>query len=123
RSDQLLDRSGFRRVRPDRPAVWNLSRRAGGQAGPDRSHPLRIIETMTSKFIAVLIICALSAPAQDKNFFPKPSYFRETFSAPNSHIELRPPARLADFVVDGKLELSLRAFVELVMANNTDVAI
>ena len=34
-----------------------------------------------------------------------------------------PPVRLADFVVDGKLELSLRSYIELVMANNTDVAI
>ena len=40
-----------------------------------------------------------------------------------THVELQPPARLADFVQDGKLELSLRAYLELVMANNTDIAI
>src|SRR4029077_15345767 len=28
-----------------------------------------------------------------------------------------------DFVEDGKLELSLRSYIELVMANNTDVAV
>lgn len=59
--------------------------------------------------------------------FPKPSYFRETFSRPITKVELKPPARLADFVIedkDGKkLELSLRSYLELVMANNTDIAV
>ena len=31
--------------------------------------------------------------------------------------------RLPDYVVGGKLELSLRSYLELVMANNTDIAI
>jgi outer membrane protein TolC len=61
--------------------------------------------------------------AQDQNFFPKPGYFRETLVSPNMHVELKPPTRLADFVEDGKLELSLRSYIELVMANNTDVAV
>jgi outer membrane protein len=55
--------------------------------------------------------------------FPKPSYFRETFSKPISKVELQAPARLSDFVVDGKVELSLRSYLELVMANNTDIQI
>ena len=55
--------------------------------------------------------------------FPKPSYFRETFQKAQTKVELRDPVKLKDFVVDGKLELSLRHFLELVMANNTDVAI
>src|SRR5436190_610196 len=79
--------------------------------------------SMFSRFIAILLVFVLTAAAQDKNFFPKPSYFRETFATPNSKIEMLPPVRLSDFVVDGKLELSLRSYIELVMANNTDVAI
>jgi len=55
--------------------------------------------------------------------FPKPSYFRETFQKTRTKVELRDPVRLKDFVADGKLELSLRHFLELVMANNTDVQI
>ena len=78
---------------------------------------------MLSKFIAVILICALTAFAQDQNFFPKPGYFRETLITPDRHIELKPPTRLADFVVDGKIELSLRSYIELVMANNTSVAV
>jgi outer membrane protein TolC len=38
-------------------------------------------------------------------------------------VELQSPTRLEDYVVDGKLELSLRSYLELVMANNTDIAI
>jgi outer membrane protein TolC len=55
--------------------------------------------------------------------FPKPSYFRETFARPVTKVELQSPARLPDYVVGGKLELSLRGYLELVMANNTDIAI
>ena len=59
----------------------------------------------------------------DTPFFPKPAYFRETFVNPSPRVDLRPPVRIGDFVVDGKLELSLRSYLELVMANNTDVNI
>src|ERR1700690_2494591 len=55
--------------------------------------------------------------------FPKPSYFRETFARPITKVELKSPVRLPDYVVGGKLELSLRSYLELVMANNTDIAI
>ena len=38
-------------------------------------------------------------------------------------VELQPPVRLSDFVASGKLELSLRQYLELVMANNTEIQI
>src|SRR5947209_17659853 len=53
--------------------------------------------------------------------FPKPDYFRETFNKTQPKVELIPPARLKDFVVGDKMELSLKNFLELVMANNTDI--
>ena len=55
--------------------------------------------------------------------FPRPAYFRKAFSNPTGHVELLPPVKLADYAVDGKLELSLRSFLDLVMANNTDISI
>lgn len=55
--------------------------------------------------------------------FPKPSYFRQTFARPVTKVELQAPVRLQDYVVGGKLELSLHSYLELVMANNTDIAI
>jgi outer membrane protein len=78
---------------------------------------------MLSRLLTALLIHSLILSAQDQNFFPKPGYFRETLVSPNMHVELRPPTRLADFVEDGKLELSLRSYIELVMANNTDIAV
>jgi outer membrane protein TolC len=53
--------------------------------------------------------------------FPKPAYFRETFQKTQTKVELKDPVRLKDFVVGGKLELSLKHFLELAMANNTDI--
>lgn len=55
--------------------------------------------------------------------FPTTDYFRQHFGSPVERTELRPPIRLQDFVADGKLELSLRSYLELVMANNTDIEI
>ncbi|MDQ2901199.1 MAG: TolC family protein [Acidobacteriota bacterium] len=80
---------------------------------------------MKNVFI-LIALCALAASAQI-NSFPKPNYFRETFAKPVMHVELRPPVRLADYVVAGKdgkkLELSLHSYLDLVMANNTDISV
>ncbi|MDP3000404.1 MAG: TolC family protein [Bryobacterales bacterium] len=66
---------------------------------------------------------AASLFAQTEPFFPQPSYFRNHFSTPSPHVSLRPPVRLQDFVADNTLELSLRAYLELVLLNNTDIEI
>ena len=72
-------------------------------------------------FIAGLLFTA--AAFGQLTSFPKPSYFRQTFARPVTKVELKPPVHLQDYVAEGKLELSLRSYLELVMANNTDVAI
>jgi outer membrane protein TolC len=81
---------------------------------------------MRSRILPVGILCtsllAVAAFGQLASF-PKPSYFRETFARPITKVELRSPSRLDEYVLDGKLELSLRSYLELVMANNTDIAI
>jgi len=66
------------------------------------------------------ILLTASAFAQLSSF-PKPSYFRETFKQTSTKVELQPPVRLKDFVKDGKLELSLKDYLALVMANNTNI--
>src|SRR5947209_19717826 len=68
------------------------------------------------------ILLATGAFAQLSSF-PKPSYFRETFSKTETKVELKNPVRLEDFVQSDKLELSLKSYLELVMANNTDIQI
>jgi outer membrane protein len=77
---------------------------------------------MRSRIIATALLLASSALAQMASF-PRPNYFRETFSSQTPRVELAPPVRLDDFVVGDRLELSLRSYLELVMANNTDIAI
>ena len=64
------------------------------------------------------ILVAAGAFAQLSSF-PKPSYFRETFQSTQTKVELKDPVKLKDFVAGGKLELSLKDYLTLVMANNT----
>lgn len=66
------------------------------------------------------ILLAAGAFAQMSSF-PKPSYFRETFNKTQPKVELKDPVRLKDFVVGGNLELSLKNYLALVVANNTDI--
>ena len=77
--------------------------------------------TITGIVIAGTVL-ASGALAQLTSF-PKPSYFRETFSRSTAKVELQDPVRLKDFVVGDKLELSLKNYLALVMANNTDIQI
>src|SRR6266487_2559123 len=51
------------------------------------------------------------------------NYFKSVFTPPQTNIEMKPPVHLADYVVDGKIELSMRSYLDLVMSNNTDIAI
>lgn len=76
----------------------------------------------TIRTLATGILLAAGAFAQT-SYFPKPNYFRETFNNVSTKIELQPPVRLRDFVKNGKLELSLRDYLGLVMANNTGIQI
>jgi outer membrane protein TolC len=85
--------------------------------------------------IALIVIFALSLPAQQQqNFvstvnpdsaptFPSRAFIRQSFGRELPRVEIKAPVRLGDFVVDGKLELSLQRYLELVMANNPDIQI
>src|ERR1700742_3454252 len=78
-------------------------------------------DSMLPRFLTGILL-ATCASAQLTSF-PKPSYFRQVFRQPNTHIDLRDPVRLKDFVADGKIRLSLKDYLELVMANNTDIQV
>ncbi len=71
----------------------------------------------------ILILTLVPCLAAQSVLFPSASYFRQQWAKPPLQVELQPPIRLEDYVAGGKLELSLRSYIELVMANNTDVAI
>jgi outer membrane protein TolC len=77
---------------------------------------------MFSRSFITGIIVASGAFAQLTSF-PKPDYFRETFQKTKTSVELKDPVKLEDYVHGDKLELSLKDYLALVMANNTDIAI
>ena len=85
---------------------------------------MRLLIHLTALFI--LFSPAVTSQQTDllpAPWFPSASYFRWSFTPETPRAQLQPPIRLGDFVVDGKLELSLRAYLELVLANNTDIQI
>jgi outer membrane protein TolC len=51
------------------------------------------------------------------------AWFRKAFFYDSVHITLREPTYLRDFVAEGKLNLSLKNYLDLVMANNTGIEI
>ena len=55
--------------------------------------------------------------------FPDAAFFRQSFSRELPRVEINPPVRLSDFAVGDHLELSLRSYIELVLANNTDIQV
>jgi outer membrane protein TolC len=71
----------------------------------------------------ILAALAVSKLAAQAPVFPSMQYFRQQWTRPPLDVELNPPLRLEDYVASGKLELSLRSYIELVIANNTDVAL
>lgn len=84
-----------------------------------------------AKFFLLLTMTGLLSAQPRVETFPTKPYFRQVFQKPRTEVELLPPVQLAEKILetmaDGKpvkqLELNLRSYLELVMANNTDVAI
>ena len=75
---------------------------------------------MLVRLVCLTAVAALLAVAQFATF-PDGGYFREQWQAPPLDIEIDSVGRLEDFYFDGKIELSLRSYIELVMANNPDI--
>jgi outer membrane protein TolC len=87
------------------------------------------------RLVAVLLTGAMLAPAQVRTemnpplaeysapWFGSPTYWKKTFTTPDTRVMLQPPVKLRDYVLDGKLRLSLRAYLDLVVANNTDIGV
>lgn len=88
------------------------------------------------RLIAALLCLTTIAPAQvrsnlvsasDNDFsapwFGSGSYWKKNFGSIDTRVVLEPPVRLGEYVVDGKLTLSLKAYLDLVLANNTNIGI
>jgi outer membrane protein TolC len=55
--------------------------------------------------------------------FPSPDYFQQFFRYPHVPTQLRGPQALDEYIVDGKLRLSLQDSIRLMLLNSTDVRI
>jgi outer membrane protein TolC len=75
---------------------------------------------MVLRSLAFFLLAASTLAAQF-DAFPAVNYFKEQWSRPPVGVEIESVSRLDDFLVNGKLQLSLRSYIELVMANNPDV--
>jgi outer membrane protein TolC len=69
------------------------------------------------------LVTSKHTPTAEAPAFGTGNWFRKVILSPKPKVELRAPVRLEEFVVDSHLELSLRNYVDLVLTNNTDVAI
>ncbi len=67
-----------------------------------------------------LLLTAASGAAQT---FPRPDYFHRLIYAPRVQRKLSPPKALRQFIVNGKLTLTLDEAVKLALLNNTGIAI
>lgn len=72
------------------------------------------------KRFAIIILLASSALAQT---FPSPHYFQRFFVKPSGQLHIAGPSGLDQYVVNGKLTLSLADAIKLTLLNNTDVRI
>lgn len=68
-------------------------------------------------------LAALAPAAAQFATFPAGEYFREQWQLAPYEVEIDATANLEDYVIDGKLELSRRTYLELVMANHPDIQI
>ena len=75
---------------------------------------------MLKRLSVLTFLAALLAQGQFHTF-PRKTYFQEQWQRAPVGMQIETVANLEDFFYDGQLELSLRAFLELAMANNPDI--
>jgi len=79
------------------------------------------LATRSRALLALLVLLTAATATAQFRTFPNRAYWNEQWSPAPYDVEIESIARLEDFVIDGRVELSLRAYLELVMANNPDV--
>jgi outer membrane protein TolC len=95
---------------------------AQSPAAPPQAPAPQTAEPVKQSIVSGPAMSDMSAPINDP-WFPKPAYFRKRFETPSTGVQLQPPVRLGEFVQDGRMELSLRHYLDLVFANNYDVSV
>jgi len=73
---------------------------------------------------AIFILGLIPHPVRAQSSpFPTPQWFREVVKRPIPPAQLSGPEKLRDYVVDGKLQLSLDQAIQLALVNNTNIRI
>lgn len=78
---------------------------------------------MLKRFLGLVLsvtLLAASSPGQ-MAVFPDKAYWKSQWQKAPLGVEIESVSRLEDYLVDGRLQLSLRAYLELVMANNPNI--
>ncbi len=75
---------------------------------------------MRIRLLSLMLIGGMGLPAQHATF-PSGDYFKAQWQRPPLDIEIDTVRRLQDFQIDERIRLSLRAYIELVIANNPDI--
>src|SRR3954462_11952908 len=73
---------------------------------------------MLRRLLISLLLLSAAAAAQT---FPPPSYFYKFFVKPGRTMQIAPVGGMDQFVVNGKLRLSLADAIQLTLDNNTDI--
>lgn len=72
--------------------------------------------------VNTLVTSTRTPTAEAPTIFSK-AYVDRVWKTPTPKVELRAPIRISEFDRGGKLELSLRDYLDIVLANNTDIQI
>ncbi|HYO84440.1 MAG TPA: TolC family protein [Bryobacteraceae bacterium] len=75
---------------------------------------------------AIVLTCSFALCAHEQlevPRFPQTRYFKRHFFERPAAPSVQPPARVAELLVDGTLELSMRSYLEVVLSNNTEIQI
>ena len=73
--------------------------------------------------ISAFFVLVTFASLLNAQTFPSPQYFQHSFRFPHVQTQLSGTQSLDDYIVDGKLRLSLQDAIRLMLLNNTDVRI
>ena len=89
-----------------------------------------LIRSLAFILISTQIACAQTTSSasgvqsdSDAPWVGSGAWYRKTFFYRDVQVNLRDPIKLKDYVIDGKLTLSLRNYLDLVMLNSTDVEV
>jgi outer membrane protein TolC len=103
--------------------VFVLTALAASAALAADNSPATTTPMSSTPAAASTLVTSTHTPTADSPVFGTPTYFKKIWNTPSPKLELRTPIRIGEFVREDKLELSLRDYLDAVLANNTEIQI